>query len=118
MTTLRYRCWVALAKPMIAADVAQAIGEPPSRVVGAINGLIMEGHAVRLSLFGHRGIYQATDKRVLPEGRGKSPGSQLGRAWGPKTRPKVHRLKGARKVERPIENGYGRGRIALEEVWR
>lgn len=124
MRSLKYRTWLLIVTQHTIREVSDMLGVSYQSAADAVRALVDNGQAVPTHSTkggrGRKGVYIATDKAPRPEGRGREKGSAAGLKLGPKRKPKVKRLAtpGQRRSDKPIVNGYGQGRCALEEVWR
>lgn len=126
MSSLAYRAYRRLLShgAQSARQIAAALRVSHPAAVSALRRLARIGAARNTQRFGTEGVYVALPADVAPEGRGSSPASRANLELGPtgarRARGRRQRIADDERLAderiRP-RDGYGYGRIALEDVW-
>lgn len=119
--TRKFDVWLILRdRPQSARELAKTTAMDYDKVSHAFKALQVTKAITLVERRGREAIYRTNEVAVIPEGRGKAPGSAKGRALGPRACGKIRRLakESERRFDPPIKHGYGCGKIALEDVWR
>lgn len=128
MPSLAYRAHLRLLShgPQSVRQVAFALRVSRDAASYALRRLARTSAARNTAKFGSEGVYVALPADVAPEGRGSTPASKANLALGPQMVARKRRGKSKRIADDDRErdtrirdrDGYGHGRIALEDVWR
>lgn len=100
--TIKYRAWLLLrGKPMTIGELAQQLGMPHKITANAVRSMIdcKQATPVVPAKRGRPATYRATDKAPSMQGRSAN-------------------LRRRRSDDGPVVDGFGAGKIALEEAWR
>ena len=107
MITLRYRIWKMLERcPMSAASVAEALGITGDQARDMMRRLREKGYITYDHPEGREVVYRTTGVVLTADGK-----------VHPKSRQVTLKMGDSRHKRPESPEGYGRGRIALEEHW-